>query len=162
MSRNSFALDIPLNSNGCSNLTLQREQNSRCNVHNRLNRKTPAEQVHHRKNFYVYITRKMRAKRFISPRKIFQQVPSGKSGVRRRTCFRFLTMDGILSQLGEDVHGAGLNCYELICRIPRWPLCNRATAVSAAVPKPKFRSRRLQTLNDEELRVTVRHGHDGH
>jgi hypothetical protein len=31
-----FALDIPLNSNGCSNLTLQREQNSRCNVHNRL------------------------------------------------------------------------------------------------------------------------------
>ena len=32
-----FALDIPLNSNGCSNLTLQREQNSRCNVHNRLN-----------------------------------------------------------------------------------------------------------------------------
>jgi hypothetical protein len=32
-----FALDNPLNSNGCSNLTLQREQNSRCNVHNRLN-----------------------------------------------------------------------------------------------------------------------------
>jgi hypothetical protein len=33
-----FALDIPLNSNGCSNLTLQREQNSRCNVHNLLAR----------------------------------------------------------------------------------------------------------------------------
>jgi hypothetical protein len=28
--------------------------------------------------------------------------------------FRFLTMDGILSQVGEDVHGGGLNCYELI------------------------------------------------
>jgi hypothetical protein len=46
---------------------------------------------------------------FISPRKILQQIPSGKSGGPLKNLFSVPQWIGILSQVGEDVHGGGLN-----------------------------------------------------
>jgi hypothetical protein len=63
----------------------------------------------------MYIKRKMLAKRVISSRK---NLPTSNAmenqGAQRRTCFRFLTMDRILNQVGENIHGGALNYYELI------------------------------------------------
>ena len=73
-----FALDIPLNPNGCSNLTLQREQNSRCNVHNGLETsRSPEEALMSCGRFT-----EMHPLAFLDPGAIFRTWPSVPAGLR--------------------------------------------------------------------------------